>query len=100
MKKTYIIQGMIFFLLIVIFLYGFQTADIGMSKEDGKRAEEAIQKAARECYSIEGAYPKDIAYLKKHYGLFIQEDKYMIRYKYIASNIMPEMDVYPKGRGE
>lgn len=68
-----------------------------MSKEDTKRAKEAIRKAALECYSIEGAYPEELDYLKKHYGLVIQEDKYLIRYHFIASNIMPDTDVYWKG---
>lgn len=76
---------------------GFQFADRGMASEDTKRAKDAIQRAAKECYSIEGAYPKDIEYLKEHYGLFIQEDNYMIRYHYIASNILPDSDVYRKG---
>lgn len=98
MKKSYIVQILLFLSVVSIFIVGFQFAGTGMVKEDTKRAKEAIQKAARECYSIEGAYPKDIEYLKEHYGLFIQEDKYMIRYHFIASNIMPDSDVYRKGK--
>lgn len=72
------------------------TADSGLSREDAQRAKEAIQKAALECYSIEGAYPQSLEYLKQHYGLYIQEDAYRIRYHYIGANIMPDTDVYPR----
>lgn len=97
MKKLYIANIVVFVLLISVFFFGFLNVDRGMSKEDTQRAKDAIQKAARECYSIEGAYPKDIEYLKENYGLFIQEEKYMIRYHYIGANIMPDTDVFRKG---
>lgn len=96
-KFAVCVQILIFIGIIGVFLYGFQSSDQGMSKEDTKRAKEAIRKAALECYSIEGAYPEELDYLKKHYGLVIQEDKYLIRYHFIASNIMPDTDVYWKG---
>ena len=49
--------------MLGIILYGFQNTDQGLDEEDRQRAKEAIQKAALECYSIEGAYPESLDYM-------------------------------------
>lgn len=90
------LQLLLFLGILVMLVYGFTSADKGLGKEDTQRAKEAIRKAALECYSIEGAYPQSLEYLKQHYGLYIQEDVYRIRYHYIGANIMPDTDVYPR----
>ena len=94
------LQLLLFLGILFIMVYGFTSTDQGLGKEEAearaKRAKEAIQKAALECYSIEGAYPQSLEYLKKHYGLYVQESAYRIRYQYIGANIMPDMDVYPR----
>ncbi len=68
-----------------------RTADF----ERVKTVEEAIQKAAVQCYAIEGSYPP-IEYLVAHYGLVINESAYYYHYEFIASNIMPVIAVYKK----
>lgn len=68
-KKMLGLQLFMFMGILVMLYYGFSTADSGLSREDAQRAKEAIQKAALECYSIEGAYPQSLEYLKQHYGL-------------------------------
>ena len=90
------LQLLLFLGILFIMVYGFTSTDQGLGKEDTQRAKEAIQKAALECYSIEGAYPQSLEYLKKHYGLYVQESAYRIRYQYIGANTMPDMDVYPR----
>ena len=45
------------------------------------------------CYSVEGAYPESLAYLKKHYGITWNEKKYKVSYEVIAKNIRPEVQV-------
>lgn len=98
MKHKFLIlfQIGVFIGVILLFVYGSQTADTQLEEEDLDRVKQAIQQAALECYSIEGFYPEDIAYLKEHYGLYLQEDLYSIRYSYVGSNIMPDTNVYWK----
>ncbi|GAB6108835.1 hypothetical protein [Fusibacter bizertensis] len=94
-KRVYLIL----ILILIIFvtqsgagINGFsQTADI----ERVKTVEEAIQKAAVQCYALEGSYPS-FSYLVKHYGLVINESAYFYHYELIASNIMPVIAVYKK----
>ena len=57
---------------------------------------EAIERSAVQCYAIEGYYPPDIEYLKEHYGLIVDEDKYVVDYSAFASNIMPDVTVFKK----
>jgi hypothetical protein len=58
-----------------------------------------IQKAAVQCYALEGAYPPDIEYLEKNYGILVNKDKFFYNYEIFASNIAPQVDVLPINRG-
>lgn len=95
LKKS---QWLILLMLIVFLLQsnmginGFsETADA----ERVESVEEAIRKAAVQCYAIEGSYPP-LDYLMTHYGLVINEAAYYYHYEIIASNIMPVIAVYKK----
>jgi len=58
--------------------------------------EEIIQKAAIQCYSLEGAFPEDIFYLKR-YGVIFDTDRYYFRYELNGiSNYMPNIYVIPR----
>lgn len=59
-------------------------------------AEESVRRAAVECYALEGFYPTDAAYLAEHYGVTLESSRYLIRYEYIASNLMPSITVLPR----
>ncbi len=58
--------------------------------------EDAIMRSALHCYSLEGAYPSDIAYLEEHYNLSINWDDYIVHYEMFASNIAPDVTVIVK----
>jgi len=94
-KHAYLIGIILLIAFLVqsnIGIDGFtRTADF----ERVKTVEEAIQKAAVQCYAIEGSYPP-IQYLVDHYGLVINESAYYYHYEFIASNIMPVIAVYKK----
>ena len=54
---------------------------------------DAVHNAALTCYAVEGAYPDDLEYLRTHYGLAYDQDRYMVRYSAFASNLLPEIYV-------
>lgn len=98
--KKYLVSAvslLVFLSIIGLFLLGFNNADKGLAQGDIHRIKEAVKSAALQCYSIEGKFPQDIAYLKENYGLIIQEEKYFIQYHYVASNLLPQTDVFVKG---
>ena len=59
-------------------------------------AEESILRGAVSCYAVEGFYPPDYDYLKEHYGIRVDEDKYDVFYSVFASNMMPDVTVVEK----
>ena len=56
-------------------------------------AKKNIQRAAVECYALEGAYPPNLAYLVNNYGIVLNEKKFFYYYDIFASNIAPVVDV-------
>ena len=60
-------------------------------------AEEGVRRAAVECYALEGFYPTTLDYLVEHYGVTAGDDRYLISYQYVASNLMPDISVLALG---
>ena len=58
---------------------------------------DAVKNAALTCYAVEGAYPDSVEYLREHYHLAYDEDRYMITYDAFASNMIPDIWVTEKG---
>lgn len=89
-------------ILLVILLVFLIQSNIGIGEfsetadvERVKTVEDAIRKAAVQCYAIEGNYPP-LEYLASEYGLIMNNDAYYYHYEIIASNIMPVIAVYKK----
>ena len=59
----------------------------------------AVKNAALTCYAVEGAYPDDVEYLREHYHLAYDEDRYLITYDAFASNMIPDIFVTERGAG-
>ena len=55
--------------------------------------ESGVRRAATECYAVEGFYPEDIQYLIDNYDLHIDEDRCIVHYSPVSSNIMPDIRV-------
>lgn len=83
---------LLFFLAVAgVLLYGVNSA-AGTSRSEAKRiAEESIRRAVISCYALEGSYPESYEYLRDHYGLRIDENRYIVHYEIFASNIMPDV---------
>ena len=58
---------------------------------------DAVKNASLTCYAVEGMYPGDLEYLKQHYNLSYNEDKYIVYYEPLASNLMPSIKVAERG---
>ena len=60
---------------------------------------DAVKNAALTCYAVEGAYPDSVEYLREHYRLAYDEDRYLITYDAFASNMIPDIWVTEVGVG-
>ena len=87
-------------ILAVIVLAVLLVNRIGASQEKAETeiVREAIKNAALTCYAVEGAYPDSLDYLRHHYRLAYDEERYLVTYDAFASNLIPT--VYVMERGE
>ena len=65
----------------------------GQEAESMKQLENSIRKATMTCYATEGVYPPTIEYLKKNYGIQIDESRFTVFYEVFAKTLMPEITV-------
>jgi len=61
--------------------------------EDLKQLETAIRRSCVACFAAEGSYPQDLDYLKDHYGLQVDEERYAVYFDVFAENLMPDITV-------
>jgi hypothetical protein len=60
-----------------------------------KMTEESIRRAAVQCYALEGIYPVNIEYLKDHYGIRPDTKRFIIHYRFVGDNLLPDIAVIP-----
>lgn len=88
-------------LLIVALLTGvwLLVNRVGSSSDQAQTrfVTEAVHNAALTCYAVEGAYPSGLEYLRSHYGLAYDQNRYMVNYIWEGSNMMPDIRVTELG---
>ena len=55
--------------------------------------DKALSRSITQCYAIEGTYPPDLDYLVEHYGLCYDSETFFIDYRYIGSNLRPDVTI-------
>lgn len=83
-------------LVVIWFIAAVAQLHTGQTRQGAQQLEDAIRKAAVACYAAEGVYPPTLEYLKAHYGVQIQEDRYTVYYEIFGDNLMPEITVLEK----
>ena len=91
--KRYGSTLLLFIAVFLMTLYGFQNTAESSAQEQLRLTEESLRRAVVSCYALEGRYPAEIDYLKEHYGLQLNEEKYIVHYEIFAENIMPDITV-------
>lgn len=79
--------------VLLWFAAAVDSLDSGRSEEDLRQLEETLRRSCVACYAAEGVYPPDLDYLKEHYGLQIDEERYTVKYSAFAENLMPDITV-------
>ena len=91
------LSGLLFPVLIVGILLFFLTAlhnlKAGNGDEGKEQLEQALTRSAVACYAAEGIYPPNVEYMKEHYGIQIDEERYIVQYEVFAENLMPDITV-------
>ena len=82
--------------ILLFFLASVDNLNRGKNEEGKARLEQALKQCAVTCYATEGIYPPDVEYMKEHYGIQIDEERYLVRYEIFAENLMPDITVVEK----
>lgn len=65
----------------------------GASGQSRELIEKAVRRSAVQCYAIEGAYPVSLEDLEERYGLRVDQERWMVDYRYEADNLSPDITV-------
>ena len=84
--------------LLIPSLLWFSCRMLGIRSDDETllKAEQAVRRAAVQCYALEGFYPTELSYLQEHYGVTAETQSYMVGYLYVADNLMPDITILPQ----
>lgn len=88
-----------FVVVVALIVFGVGNVAASAHAEQQKIMERAIRRAAVQCYAIEGRYPPDLAYLEEHYGLILDESRYVYHYRQVGDNLTPEISVFSVDEG-
>lgn len=98
MKRRDVAALAVFVAIVFVFCLAVNRLTSASDEAELKLVRDAVKNAALTCYAVEGAYPDDIDYLREHYGLAYNEERYMIYYDAFASNVLPDIRVVERGR--
>lgn len=91
--RNLVISLLLFLLITGVFYFGIQSLSTTADHAELQTLTDAIQRNVVLCYTLEGSYPESLAYLKEHYGLRYDEDKYFVAYEVLGENIMPDITI-------
>ncbi len=97
MSKRDIIKLAVIALVLLLCVQLFGRIDQTQENEESQLVRNAIKDAVLTCYAVEGAYPDDLEYLREHYQLAYDEDRYFVTYESFASNHLPDIWVTERG---
>ena len=89
----YVIFAVIFAFILFYVITGLGQASAVSDSEGLRIAENSIKRSVINCYASEGKYPSSFEYLKEHYGISIDENRYIVHYEIFAENFMPDITV-------
>lgn len=95
-SRLTVLSVILFVLVVVWFLVSVGNADDAAEKKRADSVYSMVMNGAVLCYSIEGEYPPDLDYLKENYGVIVDNDKYVVDYRYFGANIRPTVVVVEK----
>ncbi len=93
----FLLSVLIFLAILVIFIQGISSLSDSTLRRQKESLANAITRSVTYCYTVEGAYPENLEYLKKNYGLTYDEDAFFVDYRVIGANVLPDITIIEKG---
>lgn len=95
--RKFVLSVCAFALITGVFYQGVESLSSSTQKRQKESLEHALIRNITYCYAVEGAYPESLDYLKEHYGLTYDEDRFFVDYQVIGANILPDVTIIEKG---
>ena len=95
--RKFIISVCVFLLIVLLFYQGIESLSSGSVRRQKESLENALIRSITYCYAVEGSYPESLEYLKEHYGITYDEDRFFVDYKIVGANILPDVTIIEKG---
>ena len=92
-----LLSDCVFLAVLTLFIQGLSSLSDSTLRRQKESLENAIARSVTYCYTVEGAYPESLDYLKDNYGLTYDEDVFYVDYRVIGSNILPDITIIEKG---
>ena len=98
--KKDIAAGAAFVALIIAFVLLINSLTATSGDHEAQLVHDAVKNAALTCYAVEGSYPQSLEYLREHYKLAYNEERFIVEYDAFAENMMPYITVLERGVDE
>lgn len=95
--RKFVLSVCAFTLITGVFYQGVESLSSSTQKRQRESLENALIRNITYCYAVEGSYPESLDYLKEHYGLTYDEDRFFVDYQVIGANILPDVTIIEKG---
>ena len=94
---TLIVTAAVFLLVLALLFCSLYRIDTRTDERQLDQLQSAIKRACVTCFAVEGRYPPSIDYLTEHYGVSVDEARYIVRYDRFADNVIPQIVVLVRG---
>lgn len=96
--RNFLCSVLLFLIIFLCFCFGVEKLSSGTEQTELQILTQAVERNTVLCYTLEGSYPESLDYLKEHYGLHYDEDKYFVAYEVLGQNIMPDITIIERNR--
>ena len=85
--------------IVIAALFGTLMGRTGRAadREQAMLLRMAIRNAAVTHYAVEGRYPATLQEVVEMYGIIVDTDRFIVRYRIFGANVMPDISVVQKG---
>jgi len=81
--------------IMTMIVFGLRQTSESSSAEGLRILEDSLRRAVVMSYAIEGRFPESLTYIEENFGIHIDRTRYVVHYRVFASNILPEIAVFP-----
>ena len=91
-----LVSALLFLLIYGGFYLGMHFTSAETDQKQTEILHAAIAQSIAHCYATEGHYPENLEYLKEHYGIRYNSEKYFVDYQVLGENIFPDVTIIKK----